>query len=70
MLTCLEGKVYVDFIDLTKEEILKYDYQQLNKKVIFNLKIISHVKKEPEQKKEELQSSSCYNQLPQRSAVN
>ena len=55
----------MDFIDLTKEEILKYDYQQLNKKVIvFNLKIISHVKKEPEQKKKELQSSSCYNQLP------
>ena len=51
MLTCLEGKVYVDFIDLTKEEILKYDFQQLNKKVIFNWKIISHVKKEPEQKK-------------------
>ena len=42
----------MDFIDLTKEEILKYEFQQLNKKVIvFNLKIISRVKKEPEQKK-------------------
>ena len=38
----------VDFINLSKEEILKYYCQQGHKKVIFNLKILSHVKKEPE----------------------